>query len=146
MLNFEHQLQQIEVEKQEIEKQRTELSVADTFLSEMIEKYTHLNNTLELKKHEILSAARQNAKQIIADANKKIEHTIAEIKTFGNPTKTTSLENSDFDIVEFFTQAVQVMSQIDRFIANMASNEQITDCIGKRSICHYRRNGPSQGL
>ncbi len=81
MLNFEHQLQQIEVEKQEIEKQRTELSVADTFLSEMIEKYTHLNNTLELKKHEILSAARQNAKQIIADANKKIEHTIAEIKT-----------------------------------------------------------------
>ncbi len=81
MLNFDHQLQQIEVEKQEIEKQRTQLSVADNFLSEMIEKYTNLNNTLELKKHEILSAARQNAKQIIADANKKIEHTIAEIKT-----------------------------------------------------------------
>ena len=48
---------------------------------EMIEKYTKLNNSLELKKHEILSAARQSAKQIIADANKKIEHTIAEIKT-----------------------------------------------------------------
>lgn len=81
MLNFEQQLQQIEVDKQELEKKRTELEVADTFLSEMIEKYTNLNNSLELKKHEILSAARQSAKQIIADANKKIEHTIAEIKT-----------------------------------------------------------------
>lgn len=81
MLNFEQQLQQIEVDKQELEKKRTELEVADTFLSEMIEKYTKLNNSLELKKHDILSAARRSAKQIIADANKKIEHTIAEIKT-----------------------------------------------------------------
>jgi DNA mismatch repair protein MutS2 len=46
----------------------------------MIEKYTTLNNNLELKKHEILSAARQNAKQIIGDANKQIERTIADIK------------------------------------------------------------------
>lgn len=81
MLNFEQQLQQIEVEKQEIEKQRTELQVADAFLSEMIEKYTALKNNIELKKHEILSAARQNAKQIIGDANKQIERTIADIKT-----------------------------------------------------------------
>lgn len=81
MLNFEQQLQQIEADKLDIEKKRTELEVADTFLSEMIEKYTNLNNSLELKKHDILTAARQNAKQIIADANKKIEHTIAQIKT-----------------------------------------------------------------
>lgn len=80
MLNFEQQLQQIEVEKQEIEKKRIEIEVADSFLSEMIEKYTTLNNNLELKKHDILSDARQSAKQIIGDANKQIERTIADIK------------------------------------------------------------------
>lgn len=81
LLNFEQQLQQIEVEKSELQKKRTELEVTDSFLSEMIEKYTKLNTTLETKKHEILSTARQNAKQIITDANKQIERTIAEIRT-----------------------------------------------------------------
>lgn len=80
MLNFEHQLQQIELDKQEIERQRTELEVADNFLSEVTEKYQHLTDKLEGKRYEILSAARKEAQQIIADANRTVEQTIAEIK------------------------------------------------------------------
>ena len=43
MLNFEHQLQQIELDKQEIAKKQMELEVSDQFLSEVIEKYQKLN-------------------------------------------------------------------------------------------------------
>ncbi len=80
MLNFEHQLQQIELDKQEIARQRTELEVSDNFLNEVITKYQTLTDKLENKKYDILSEARQQAKQIIADANRTVERTIAEIK------------------------------------------------------------------
>lgn len=81
MLNFEHQLQQIELDKQEIARQRTELEVADNFLSEVTVKYQQLTEKLEGKRYEILSAARKEAQQIIADANRTVEQTISDIKT-----------------------------------------------------------------
>ena len=67
------------------------------------------------------------------------EYMMPEVKKFGNPTKATSLEDENFDIFEFFTQAVQVMSQIDRFIANMVSNEQIVD-MKILDVRHYIRD------
>ena len=80
MLNFEHQLQQLELDKQEIARQRTELEVADRFLAEVVEKYQRLTEKLENRKYDILSEARQQARQILADANRTVERTIADIK------------------------------------------------------------------
>lgn len=80
MLNFEQQLQQIEVEKLALKKKQTEFAVADDFLNEVIEKYTKLNSSLESQRHKILADARNEAKQIIRDANKAVEQTIAGIK------------------------------------------------------------------
>ncbi len=80
MLNFEHQLQQIELDKQEIARQRTELEVSDNFLNEVIAKYQKLTEKLEEKRYDILTDARKQARQIIADANRTVERTIADIK------------------------------------------------------------------
>ncbi len=81
MLNFEHQLQQMELDKQEIAKERAELEAADSFLSEVTQKYQQLTDRLEGKRYEILSAARKEAQRIIAEANRTVEQTISEIKT-----------------------------------------------------------------
>lgn len=67
------------------------------------------------------------------------EREMSVIKKFGNPTKTTVLEDEDFDLCEFFTNAIEVMSQLDRFIANMSSNEQITD-MKILDVRHYIRD------
>ena len=80
MLNFEHQLQQMELDKQEIARQKQELEVADAFLAEVTEKYQRLTEKLETRRHEILSAARKEAQQIIAGANRTVEQTISDIK------------------------------------------------------------------
>ena len=80
MLDFEHQLQQMELDKQEIVRRQTELDVADAFLAEVTEKYQRLNQQLQDKRYDILSAARKEAQQIIADANRTVEQTIAAIK------------------------------------------------------------------
>lgn len=80
MLNFEHQLQQIELDKQEIARQKTELEVADNFLAEVTDKYQQMTEKLEGRKYEILSAARKEAQRIIAEANRTVENTISDIK------------------------------------------------------------------
>ena len=81
MLNFEHQLQQLELDRQEVARQRTELEMADTFLAEVTDKYRRLTQQLEGRRHEILTGARKEAQQILTDANRTVEQTISEIKS-----------------------------------------------------------------
>ena len=80
-LNFEHQLQQLELDKQEIARQREELRVADEFLSEVTQKYQRLNDNLQARRHEIISGARREAQQILEGANRTVEQTISDIKS-----------------------------------------------------------------
>ena len=80
-LNFEHQLQQLELDKKEVERQREELRVADEFLSEVTQKYQRLNDNLQARRHEIISSARREAQQILTDANRTVERTISDIKS-----------------------------------------------------------------
>ncbi len=79
-LDFDRELQNLEVEKQEIGKKNTELKVADDFLAELISKYEKLTADLELKKKEIIGKARDEAQQLLANSNKIIEKTIKEIR------------------------------------------------------------------
>ena len=80
-LNFEHQLQQLELDKQEIARKREELRVADEFLAEVTQKYQRLNDNLQSRRHEIISGARREAQQILTDANRTVERTISDIKS-----------------------------------------------------------------
>lgn len=79
-LDFEQQLQQLEIEKQEVEKQQLQFSVADAFLAEMIDKYEMLLSELESSKNEILESAQEEAMDVISRSNKLIEKTIKDIK------------------------------------------------------------------
>ncbi|MBR5308522.1 MAG: hypothetical protein IKU43_07110 [Clostridia bacterium] len=60
-------------------------------------------------------------------------------RIFGNSTKTTILEADDFDICNFFDKVITVMSQLDRYIANMKDGEQLTD-MKILDVRHYIRN------
>ncbi len=80
-LNFEHQLQQLELDKKEIEKKKEELRVADEFLSEVTQKYQRLSNNLQARRNEIIGGARREAQQILEGANRTVERTISDIKS-----------------------------------------------------------------
>ncbi|MCD4696346.1 MAG: Smr/MutS family protein, partial [Bacteroidales bacterium] len=79
-LDFDWQLQQLEIEKKELDKKKAEFRVADTFLNELIEKYENLKNDLEVKKKKIITDAREEAFDLLQSSNKLIEHTIKEIR------------------------------------------------------------------
>ena len=79
-LDFDKQLQQLEIEKKEIKKKEYELKVADNLLDEVVTKYKSLLSELEKKKKQLLHDANKEAQALIDGANAKIERTIREIK------------------------------------------------------------------
>lgn len=79
-LNFEKQIQQIEIEKKEIRKKETELRMADKMLNEVVEKYKTLAADLEQKKRHVIHDANVEARTLIENVNREIEHIIKEIK------------------------------------------------------------------
>ncbi len=79
-LDFEQQLQQLEVDKEEIVRKQQELKVADDFLSEMIDKYRNLNDKLENNKGIIIKKAKEDAKELINQTNRIIENAVRMIK------------------------------------------------------------------
>ncbi|HPE42779.1 MAG TPA: Smr/MutS family protein [Bacteroidales bacterium] len=79
-LDFDQQLQQLEVEKKALNKKQTELRLADQLLNEVIEKYKRQLKQLEDRRKEMLSQAGREAKALIDKANRQIEHTIKEIR------------------------------------------------------------------
>jgi DNA mismatch repair protein MutS2 len=79
-LDFDQQLQQLEIEKKELEQKQDGIKVADDFLAEMIDKYETLAADLKSKKTEILDKAQKEANELLASSNKLIENTIKEIR------------------------------------------------------------------
>jgi DNA mismatch repair protein MutS2 len=79
-LDFEQQLQQLNVEKKILEQNQLEVKLADELLSQTLEKYNKLANSLETQKKEILNKAKNEAQKILDDANKLVEKTIRDIK------------------------------------------------------------------
>jgi DNA mismatch repair protein MutS2 len=79
-LDFDQQLQQLEVEKKALSKKQTELRLADQLLNEVIEKYKRLLKQLEDRRKDMLADAGREAKALIDKANRQIELTIKEIR------------------------------------------------------------------
>ncbi len=79
-VSFDQQLQQLEIEKEELDKKRKELELADELLSQALKKYQDLYNKLEINKKDILRQAREEATELLRQTNRLIEKTIAEIK------------------------------------------------------------------
>ncbi len=79
-LDFDQQLQQLEVEKKALSKKQTELRLADQLLNEVIEKYKRLLKQLEDRRKDMLADAGREAKSLIDKANRQIELTIKEIR------------------------------------------------------------------
>ena len=122
-VDFDRQLQDLELRKLEIEEKEKQLKTGDTFLSEMIEKYQKLSNDLEQNKNEILIEARREAKKILADSNRMLEKTIREIReSQANKEKTKKLRE---ELYEFIQQQVTDESEPKTGIKRQKKKQKI---------------------
>lgn len=79
-LDFDRQLEELEIEKLELSKKEKQLKAADEMLSELIEKYQDLSTQLNERKKQFIADARDEARRIVDKSNALIEKTIKEIK------------------------------------------------------------------
>lgn len=79
-IEMEKMIQDLENEKLKLEDRRRELSVAEEFVSELIEKYNKLNKSIVEKRDRIISKAESEAQNILSETNALIEKTIRDIK------------------------------------------------------------------
>lgn len=79
-VRFDQQLQQLEIDKIKLEKQKQKASTDDANLSRMIEEYSDLIADLEKSRKMIIKDAKEQALKIIESSNKAVEKTIREIK------------------------------------------------------------------
>ncbi len=79
-LDFDKELQRLELQKEEVARKQTEFRVADEFLAEMIQKYGRMTEEFEKGRAALLAEAKEKARQIIESSNRLIEQTIREIR------------------------------------------------------------------
>ena len=79
-INFDKHLRDIVRDKRYWETKRQKIRKVEKSLDELAEKYETDLSQLDKQRKEILLKARQEADQILAEANKRIEKTIREIR------------------------------------------------------------------
>ena len=79
-INLDQRLQEVELEKDRIEKKQEELKFTDEALKELVDKYEALNSKLQAEKQTIIHKAKAEAKEVLKGANRLIEKSIREIK------------------------------------------------------------------
>jgi DNA mismatch repair protein MutS2 len=91
-IDYEKKLEEIELEKIEIDKTLKLVHNADDQLAMMIQEYADKFNLLEKQRKEILQTAKNQATVILDGANKIIEKTIREIREVkAEPEKTKEI-------------------------------------------------------
>lgn len=79
-VSFDQMLGQLQAQKQEITKAEQRIKQRETDLTELTTQYQDLKSHLEKQEKKILNKAKQEATQIVQDANKEVEKAIRIIK------------------------------------------------------------------
>ncbi len=79
-VSFDQMLGQLQAQKQEITRAEQRIKQRETDLTELTTQYQDLKSHLEKQEKKILNKAKQEATQIVQDANKEVEKAIRVIK------------------------------------------------------------------
>jgi DNA mismatch repair protein MutS2 len=108
-IDYERKLDEIEVEKLEIDNMIKRLTQTDDKLAEMIANYSAKFTEFEKQRKEILQKIKNEALTIIAGANQAIEKTIREIKEAkADPEKTKAVR------LEVYQQKEKIEKEIKK--------------------------------
>ena len=103
-IRYDRLLEELETEKQELEKKVREAAKLEDKLKRNVKEYQDLKNYLEDSKQDIMREAKGKAKLLLKDANQKIESTIQQIKQSQAEKEQTKQARRE---LEEFTQEVR---------------------------------------
>ncbi|MBE0649848.1 MAG: Smr/MutS family protein [Bacteroidales bacterium] len=110
-LRFDQQLQELETEKLNIAQKQSALDSEKKQLNDLKEKYEQLSAEIESNKKLLLEKAREEALQIIRNANKEVEKTIREIKESQAEKEKTKLSRENLEQARLALEAAKKKKQ-----------------------------------
>jgi len=96
-INLEKQLREIARDKRYWEQKRDRIRLTDRKVEELEQTYAEQLAKIRAERQEILRNAKQQAEQLIADANRRIEHTIRTIREAQAEKESTRLARRALD-------------------------------------------------
>ncbi len=99
-VNFEKMLKELEIEKKVFIEKNMQNAQIERSLKHNLEQYTQLKELLESQKKAIVNTAKLEAKQLVKDANQKIEKAIKDIKEFKADKEITKVIREELEMFE----------------------------------------------
>ena len=96
-INIEKQLREIARDKHYWAQKRDRIRIADRKVEELEQNYTEQLSRIREERSAILKRAKEEAQQLIADANRQIENTIRTIREAQAEKELTRLARKEFD-------------------------------------------------
>ena len=133
-VDFDQLLRDLEVEKRNLSQKNQELKIREKDLKKLQADYEILKSELETNRKQLLNKAKQQAKDLLADANKKIENTIRGIienKAEKQSTKKLRNELEIFDnalepeIINFFPEEEEENEEIEVISGNIEIGDMV---------------------
>lgn len=79
-VNFEKLLKELDIERRVFAEKNLELGIKERKLAQQLVEYTALKTKLETNEKRLVNEAKQKARNLLSEANQRIETTIREIK------------------------------------------------------------------
>jgi DNA mismatch repair protein MutS2 len=111
-IDFEKLIKELEIEHKVFSEKNKEFIEKNQKLTTTLEQYTGLKSFLEIEKKKILNEAKTQAKELLKEANRKIENTIREIKEGKAEKDTTKLLRQELLIFEEKELKLQKVEEI----------------------------------
>lgn len=122
-IDYERKLEEIEIEKREIDQKLKMVNDADEKLAEMIAQYSEKFYEFEKQRKEIIQKAKNQAVSIIDSANQVIEKTIRDIKEVKADKEKTK---------EIRSEVTQLRSEFKKGIENAENEEALKPIVPLR--------------
>jgi DNA mismatch repair protein MutS2 len=99
-VDFDKLLRELEVEKRVLSQKNAELKIREKDLRKLQQDYELLKNELETNRKQLLNNAKLEAKELLAETNRKIENTIRQIRETGADKQLTRKLRQELDQYE----------------------------------------------
>lgn len=130
-ITFEQRISDVEKKAAELHESLQKQKMAEDFLNELIEKYTSIISSVDLKQKEIIEKTKIEAEEILTAANKTVESTIRQIKEAAAEKRTTQQVRKELKIMEEKVHSFKPEAQISEKIKKKMPVVQV---IPKQSI------------
>ena len=121
-INIEKQLREIARDKRYWEQKRDRIRLTDRKVEELEQNYAEQLAKIRAERQEILKKAKQEAQQLIADANRQIENTIRTIREAQAEKELTRLARRELDD---FRETVEQADSLEKEAAVAREIERI---------------------